>query len=114
MSTFVLQCALKHRLTETGNLGGRVPVCCLWRHSNRMGKPKSNLKIELRVPAELHAYPKVWNIDVNLVLIGGFVVRVEPAVSIDAPDGDYELHYHFGGRQEDRRVRVERGDILGD
>lgn len=75
--------------------------------------PKAKIRVERGVPAALQAYPKVWNVYVNLVLIAGVVVRVEPATTIDAPDGDYELRYQFEGRQETRQVRVERGDILG-
>jgi hypothetical protein len=74
---------------------------------------KAKIKVEHRVPAELHAYPKVWNILVNLILISGVVVRVEPTSLIEAPDGLYEVRYQFGGKQESKRVRVERGDILG-
>jgi hypothetical protein len=74
---------------------------------------KAKIKVDRGVPAELHAYPKVWNIQVNLIFIAGVVVRVEPVGLVDAPDGKYELRYQLGGTQEARRVRVERGDILG-
>ena len=73
---------------------------------------KTKIKVETEVPAELHAHPKVWNIQVNLVLIAGVVVRVEPTAPIGAPDGAYELRFPFEGRPQIRRVRVERGDIL--
>lgn len=74
---------------------------------------KAKVTMQRGVPAELHADPKVWNIQVNLVLIAGVVVRAEPVGLVDAPDGEYELRYQFGRAQESRRVRVERGDILG-
>jgi hypothetical protein len=75
--------------------------------------PKAKIKIVRGIPAELHAHPRVWNIHVNLVLIAGVVVRVEPVGLVDAPDGEYELRFPFEGRQEVRHVRVERGDMLG-
>jgi len=74
---------------------------------------KAKIKVERGIPAELHAYPRVWNIQVNLVLIAGVIVRAEPVSLIEAPDGDYELRYQFGGKQEVQRVRIERGDMLG-
>ena len=69
--------------------------------------------MQRNVPAELHAYPKVWNIQVNLVLIAGVVVRAEPVGLVDAPRWRVRTALSVGGRQESRRVRVERGDILG-
>ena len=73
---------------------------------------KAKIRVEREVPAELHAYPKVWNIHVNLVVIAGVVVRAEPAAPIEVPGGTYKLRFRFKGRQEVRQVRVERGDIL--
>ena len=74
--------------------------------------PKAKIRMEHGVPAALCAYPKVWNIHVNLVLIAGVVVRAEPEKRLEAPDGIYELRYQFAGRDESRPVRVERGDLL--
>jgi len=74
---------------------------------------KAKIRMEHGVPAALCAYPKVWNIHVNLVFIASVVVRAEPVELLEAPDGIYELRYQFAGRDETRRVRVERGDILG-
>ena len=73
---------------------------------------KAKIRMEHGVPAALCAFPKVWNIHVNLVLIAGVVVRAEPTELVGAPDGIYELHYQFTGRDESRRVRVEGGDLL--
>jgi len=74
---------------------------------------KIKIRVERGVPVALCAYPKVWNIHVNLVLIAGVVVvRAEPAKGLEAPDGIYELRYQFAGRDESRPVRVERGDLL--
>jgi hypothetical protein len=81
------------------------------------------IKMVRGVPGELHAYGKVWPVRLNLVVIAictnqpscsviRAVMRTEPSTTVKAPDGPYELKFMFNGRKEDRRVRVERGDIL--
>ncbi len=76
---------------------------------------RAKVRVMRDVPGELHAGGTVWPIRVNLIInaAASRVMRVEPADLVNAPDGLYELRYVFDGRQECKRIRVERGDILG-
>ncbi len=74
---------------------------------------RAKVRVLRDVPGELHAGGTVCEIRVNLIITGSTVMRVEPADLVNAPDGLYELRYVFDGRHECKRVRVERGDILG-
>jgi hypothetical protein len=60
---------------------------------------KAKIKVERNVVGEFVANGKSWGIGLNLILIAGAVARAEPLASIEAPDGDYELRYLFGGKQ---------------
>ncbi len=53
--------------------------------------PKPKVKIERGLPADIRTQTKVWNIAVNLVLIAGVVVRVEPAAAIAIHAGFHPL-----------------------
>ena len=76
---------------------------------------RAKIQMMRDVVAELKAEGRVWRISVNLIINSGrSVMRVEPAELVNAPDGVYELRYVFDGQSETRRVRVERGDLLGE